>query len=70
MTLDDYHNMFKAQGESCAICNKKDCKFNIDHCHKTGRVRGIICSRCNNGLYMFEDFHGRVLDYLDENETP
>lgn len=40
----------------CCICkNKKAVKFHIDHCHKTGLFRGILCSKCNNGLGMLGD---------------
>lgn len=60
MTLKDYDNMFKKQKGKCAICKsmKFDGKlkyFNIDHDHKTGKVRGLLCRGCNLGLSNFLD---------------
>lgn len=41
----------EAQKASCAICNKPETYFKnrlaVDHNHKTGRVRGLLCYRCN-----------------------
>lgn len=38
----------------CMICNKEPAKC-IDHCHKTGIVRGVLCNSCNLGLGKFKD---------------
>ncbi len=38
----------------CAICNSTD-RLSIDHCHKTGEVRGLLCSKCNSGIGLFRD---------------
>jgi hypothetical protein len=53
ITKDDFDKLFKAQNESCAICGKKDFTqwtLNIDHCHTTGKVRGILCNNCNTAI--------------------
>ncbi len=58
--------MLAAQDHSCKICNcSLDCSLNnrvlksnsavVDHCHVTGRVRGILCNECNRGLGYFKD---------------
>ena len=52
---------------TCAICNRKQ-KLVIDHCHRTGVTRGFLCTRCNNGLGMFEDSSAILMKaaaYLD-----
>lgn len=66
MTVDEYQSLVKSQNYSCAICARKDCKLNIDHCHKTGKVRGILCSRCNNALYLIENYKDKALSYLND----
>ena len=49
ITLDDYNALLKKQGGTCAICKTAPTrkKLFIDHDHKDGRVRGLLCSRCN-----------------------
>lgn len=46
-----YEEMLKAQGNGCEICgNKNKRAMAIDHCHKTGKVRGLLCDPCNLSL--------------------
>lgn len=58
LSVEDYDSMLKKQKGVCAIC-KKSCKSNrqlaVDHCHKTGKIRGLLCMKCNNALGGFED---------------
>jgi hypothetical protein len=48
----DYDAMLAAQGGVCAIClqTQSPRPLNIDHCHKTGRIRGLLCTPCNSFL--------------------
>ncbi len=46
--------MFEKQENKCRICHQKR-KLCVDHCHTTGKVRGLICNSCNHGLGFFED---------------
>lgn len=46
LTLDQHNDMIKTQAGLCAICGKKK-KLNIDHNHKTGQVRELLCRNCN-----------------------
>lgn len=49
ITLDQYHAMAERQDFSCAICRSEE-KLVIDHCHSSGKVRGLLCSSCNKML--------------------
>ncbi|KKN77827.1 hypothetical protein LCGC14_0355640 [marine sediment metagenome] len=68
LTVDQYNNMFGEQGGLCAICDKslKYLKANVDHNHTTGKVRGLLCSRCNTLLVGLDDsaFLNRATKYL------
>ena len=58
LSLVKYNAMVKQQGGCCAICRTD--KFggygcwDVDHCHDTGVVRGLLCHRCNMGLGQFK----------------
>src|SRR5258708_6577802 len=57
--LSDYEALLEKQGGTCAICPRSKPvgmkRFSVDHCHKTGRVRGLLCMPCNAGLGNFGD---------------
>jgi hypothetical protein len=59
LTPESWQDMFEAQGCKCAICESTDAGakagWNTDHCHKSGRVRFILCAHCNRGLGAFKD---------------
>jgi len=47
----EYEVLFKAQGGKCAICGgTRRQRLSVDHCHKTGLVRGLLCRLCNGRL--------------------
>ncbi|MFF4927431.1 endonuclease VII domain-containing protein [Streptomyces griseofuscus] len=47
----EYDELFRLQGGVCAICRQSRSKrLDVDHCHKTGVVRGLCCARCNRQL--------------------
>lgn len=57
-TLVEYNAMFVAQGGVCAICGAERTdgkRLNIDHDHSTGRIRGLLCDRCNMVLGSIHD---------------
>lgn len=60
ITLVDYESMLIAQNNSCAICGAKESDqfkgvFHVDHCHRTGTVRGLLCRGCNHMLGVVGD---------------
>lgn len=63
MTYDDYLSLHDLQNGRCAICNgegfvldkKQKLKLVVDHCHKTSKVRGLLCHNCNRALGLFKD---------------
>ena len=58
ISLDEYAAMLSDQGGTCAICHKTCASTRglaVDHDHQTGRVRGLLCMNCNNGLGHFKD---------------
>lgn len=71
ITLDEWNDLFEKQSGCCAICRKHQSevpkKFSVDHCHKTGRVRGLLCFDCNTSLGKFNDdinLLRKAIDYL------
>jgi len=58
LSKGQYDQLFASQGFKCAICgakenvlkNGKKMRFYVDHCHKSGKVRGLLCLRCNSGI--------------------
>jgi hypothetical protein len=74
LSLQQYEDMKANQNGVCAICNKipaNNKSLQIDHNHRTGKVRGLLCFRCNFGMsYFSEDVERfkRVVVYLEEND--
>jgi hypothetical protein len=63
------NNLFKEQDHKCAICKTRT-ELAVDHCHETGKVRGLLCTNCNNGLGRFFDnitFLENAICYLRRN---
>lgn len=58
ITPEQYANLLHEQGGVCAICGEAELdgkKLAIDHDHRTGEIRGLLCSRCNTALGGFRD---------------
>jgi hypothetical protein len=82
ITLAEYDELFKAQGGVCAICKEDETtkrmkkgegreRLAVDHCHDTGRIRGLLCFKCNTAIGALGDTEQsaqRVVDYLTSVE--
>jgi hypothetical protein len=73
MTIEEYESIYKAQDGCCGICGAKEIEtprkvLSVDHCHETGRIRGLLCDRCNLGIGMLGDnlqSLQRAVEYLE-----
>jgi hypothetical protein len=56
---DTYSQLFQEQQGLCAICgspeNGRYVHLSMDHCHDTGRIRGLLCNNCNRGIGLLKD---------------
>jgi hypothetical protein len=59
ITLKEYYELLEKQDNKCAICGRHKSEFNkllsVDHDHKTGKVRGILCNNCNTAIGKLQD---------------
>lgn len=58
ITIDEYDTLHEQQDGVCAICNQPPPdgqRLVVDHCHDTGRIRGLLCSRCNTAIGFLGD---------------
>lgn len=76
ITLIERNRILLEQEGRCAICLRHEDQFkhrlSLDHDHKTGRIRGILCSNCNRALGLYwdnEETHARFVDYLKKAST-
>jgi hypothetical protein len=77
ISLNEYVSMLVAQGQKCAICgspspNREGAdSFDVDHDHKTGKVRGLLCKDCNLTIGTAHDSPEalrKAADYLERYE--
>lgn len=75
ITLEQYEQMLTDQGGNCAICLKPETgktqygvkSLAVDHCHKTGKIRGLLCEKCNRAIGQLHDdvdVLRRAIDYI------
>jgi hypothetical protein len=79
ITLAQYQEMLASQEEKCAICEERETSVDragtlkslaVDHCHNTGKVRGLLCSRCNTTIGKLEEspqLLRAMFDYLHKH---
>lgn len=65
LSVENYYLMSKSQNNSCAICGTHKSKLTkglfVDHCHKTKKVRGLLCTKCNTGIGQFSESQTKLL---------
>jgi len=82
LTIEEYDAMWNKQNGVCAICGQPETAMNtfsgkkvllhlsVDHDHKTGKIRGLLCDRCNTSIGKFEentDFLMNAIIYLNSH---
>jgi thiol-disulfide isomerase/thioredoxin len=73
---EEYIQILKKFDNKCGICSSTDSggrskRMSLDHCHKTGKIRGILCHSCNTGLGLLKDsteILQKAIDYLESNK--
>lgn len=61
LSVEDLERLYLEQDGRCAICRESVALrdgpqgMHVDHCHRSGRVRGLLCPRCNHGIAKFSD---------------
>ena len=76
LTEADYQQMLETQNGACAICGTttptgKWKVFAVDHCHESGKVRGLLCNECNRGIGLLRDSSDllrKAAEYIDACE--
>ena len=76
MTLQDYDARLQAQQHACAICGVSHLdvvkRLNVDHDHTTGRIRGLLCHKCNRALGLVRDRVSvlqKMIAYLEQDPS-
>jgi len=74
ITIEDYERMLEEQGGGCRICHDpppENGSLHVDHDHKTGKVRALLCVKCNNAIgalgEKYELFQAAA-DYIDRDD--
>lgn len=73
ITIEEYDAMLEAQNGVCLVCQEedKDTNLAVDHCHSTGRVRGLLCNNCNRAIGLLKDNPAvikRAAAYLERSD--
>lgn len=66
ISLQEYNDQLAHQDGRCCICKKQE-KLVVDHCHSTGKVRGLLCLKCNLGIgYLLDNVSNleAAIDYI------
>ena len=70
LTKEQYEQMYENQQGLCGICSLPFDVLAVDHCHETGKIRGLLCKPCNSALGLLGDKQEtikRAIAYLEKN---
>lgn len=74
MSVEQLKALYTAQNGLCAICGHSSARLCIDHDHATGKVRGLLCDRCNGHVVVVLERDAHLLDkaraYLELHRSP
>jgi hypothetical protein len=62
LTPEEVEQMKLDQNGMCGICIREPKTWHIDHCHQTGKVRGMLCGSCNMALGLLKDSERRIIN--------
>lgn len=80
LSVEEYNEMIKSQSSLCAICGNEESSINkygnkrrlaVDHCHATGKIRYLLCGKCNQALGLLNENKNilqKMIEYLEEFE--
>jgi len=64
ISVEFYQDQLEQQQGNCKICSEKMIPPNVDHDHKTGTVRGLLCSRCNTAIGLLRESKSNLINAL------
>lgn len=74
ITLDEYDLLLEKQNNCCAVCKTHTDflkrRLSVDHCHKTGKIRGLLCGPCNMSLGLLKEdiqIMNSLIQYTENN---
>lgn len=80
LTKEQYEELLEKQGGVCAICGQPEMRttkagvamlLHVDHCHNSGKIRGLLCHKCNSALGLFmesSEILSSAVNYLVTNQ--
>jgi len=73
LSVEEYEQMYAEAEGCCQVCGVSETELTkrlaVDHCHSTGKVRGLLCSKCNTALGQLDDSLDKITalySYLTE----
>ena len=72
ITIEDYNSIYTRQNGCCILCGRNQSKLShtlhVDHDHKNGKVRGLLCKPCNTKMGWFDKHKEQILDYINSSQ--